>query len=225
MATFPSVRSGLATALYPFSRRIAFETGKQFFCNATEQSWKTRAPLFEFDWTLNALPAADVNTLLTFHNNRNGMLASDWSLTINGTTWNNLAMQADSFAHEVADLGDIHTVILKAVQTANAGYTIPSVSAVWPTFSSGAKLQIPMSGAWRSLTTQGSSPTGKRYGYGWWGTGVSGQPTRPLRKWECTFVLPDADAVTMENFFLGMQGRLYRDINKIAVSVGLVETA
>lgn len=209
MAAFPFLRGSTnQQVLFPLTRRVSFETLISFFSDGSEQRGKSRAPLFEFDLTLAGITAADVNQWLTTHANAGGMATSNLSLTIGSTTWNNLALQTDIFGFEQNELGNIYTVIVKAIQTQNGGFTIPSVSPVWPTFSSGAKLQYPFSAAWRNLSTVSNGPTGKRYGYEWWGAGVAKQPTRQLRKWKVELVLPDADVPTLETFFTGMQGRL-----------------
>lgn len=57
-------------------------------------------------------------------------------------------------------------------------------------------------------TVSNDLPSGYRYSYAWRGTGLSGQPLGPLGRWEIPYsVLTDAEAATLESFFVSMQGR------------------
>lgn len=249
--SYPALRNASCTALMPFTRRVMFDTGVTYFANGTEQRWKKRAPLASFEFNNNSLTAADIALLLTHHLNQGGQGSSDWSLTIGSTTWSNLALTNDSFSFTNTQ-GLIYNTKLAATQTQNKGATIPSVSAVWPTFSSGAKLQYPFSATFRNLTTVSKSTTGAQWSFKWLGAGVTNQPTRALRAFNAPMVLSFADATTLETFFTWAQGRLntfsftdpyngttytkvrfdtdvlelnYQDTNRVSVTLPLVEIA
>lgn len=244
----PTVRGG-AQALYPLTKRIVFDTGVMHNSDATEQRWKRRAPLWEFEWSYRSLLKADAASLVTFFNGIKGSYGA-FSFTLGATTFGNLNLLSDILDIQQSGPNE-HDARFVARQTQNRGWTAPSwPSGAWPTFSSGASLQLPFGPGYRRLTTAGDSPTGTRYPYSWWGNGLSGLPSGPLRKFSIDLTLPDADAATMETFCSWSQGRLntwnfadpceglayykmrfdtdsfefnYLDVNQVQVRVPLVE--
>lgn len=246
--SLPLVR-GIGQALYPFTKRITFDTGITFNGDATERRWKRRAPLWEFEWTYRTLLKSDASALVAAFNALSGMYGS-MSYTLGAVTFSNLAFLADDVT--VTQSGPItYDTRLRARQTQNLGWTAPAwPSGAWPTFSTNTSLTLPYSSGYRWMTTTGDSPTGTRYSFPWWGSGISGLPTGPLRRFPVELVMPDVDAATFETFCCWSQGRLntwnfadpfqgsayykirfdtdifefnYVDVNHVRISVPLIE--
>ncbi|GAC1674224.1 MAG: hypothetical protein NVS9B2_23490 [Steroidobacteraceae bacterium] len=245
----PLVRGGVSATLYPFVKRITFDTAIIMNSNATEQRWRRRMPLYEFEWTYNTLSKLDQTAIVAFFNARRGLYDTTWSYTLGTTTFNDLTFLTDAIEGLQGSTAT-YNLRITARQVRNPGWAAPAVTNDWPTFSTGANLQIPYGYQYRNLTTAGDSPTGMRYVWQWWGGQIPGFPTGALRRFPITFSLPDADALTMETFFLAMQGRLktfnytdpvqalsyfkmrfdsdvlelrYEDINRVRVATTLIE--
>lgn len=248
MSSLPLVR-GTAQALYPFTKRWIFDTGIAFNCNGTEQRWKRNAPKLEFEWQWNDLFKTDATGLVTHFSDVLGMYGATWTFQLGSTVYSNLSLQSDLIT--VLQNGPMtYSTTMVARQTQNRGWTAPSVANAWPTFSSGASLQIPYQASYRTLTTAGDSPSGTRYAFPWWSGTLSGFPSIPLRRFPIAMDLPDVDAETLETFFCWAQGRLktfdyhdpvqnsdywkirfeqdtlelrYLDVNHVQVNVSLIE--
>lgn len=95
--SFPTLASGVL-ARYPFSRSVAFDTEVVRFLNDHEQRWANHRALNGFDLQYDLLKAADLATLRTFFETQKGQLDSTWSITFDGTTYDNMAFTHDDFA-------------------------------------------------------------------------------------------------------------------------------
>ncbi len=206
MPTLPLVR-GTGTALYPCKRIITFDTSVCVAANGSEQRWARRAPLFRFEFQYSRMNVTDRDSLKAFFAARLGMDGLDWTAGFCTLTYNNLTFDDD--AMEVQQQTNlIYDTILKFHQTQNLGYTIPSPGGAFPSFSWGGSLQLPFASVTQFLTAVGDSPSGPRYTYGFYGTGQTNYPTRGLKRWKVSLpVLADANVTTLENFFVGQQGR------------------
>lgn len=206
MATLPKVFGGVGFAQFPVTRQIVFDTRIDVAPNGSEQRFVNNVPLFRFVFPYNSLLGADQIALLNFFNARAGMNASDWTAAMLAQTYANLTFDDDTISLTQQD-PLLWNVALKFHQTQNKSYTIPSPTN-FPNLSSGKPFQRPYGPQWRSLTVAGDSTTGSRYAYQFYGAGLSNFPSSPLRGWTLSYpVLSDADVATIENFFVGSQGR------------------
>lgn len=212
MPTLPLVFNGTTQAQYGSILRLKFDTGVTLMANGTEQRWKKRAPLFEFEFNYNSLGPTDRDSLKNFCASESGMDAINWSLGLkvggSTVTYNNL-----TFDHDVFTLMErenlLYSCTLRMHQVQNKSYAIPSVSAVFPTLSVGAFTELPYAPSYRNLTSVNDSPTGQRYALRWWGGGFTGFPAAQLHRWNLSNpVLPDVDVATIQQYFTWAQGRL-----------------
>ena len=250
MTTLPTVRNG-AQCLYPFTKRVIFDTGISYNCDGTEVRRLRRPVLFEFEWNWNTLIQTDAAALVAAFQAQSGMYANDLQFTLGSTTYSNLSFLQDAIDATMRRLPAYSVQSLKARQVVNASYTYPAGGSAWPTFSSGAALQYPYTSGYRNLTTSGTSPTGRNYSWKWWGNGLTHFPAGPLRRFQVEMTLPDADAATLEAFFLTRRGSMkafdfsdpfagsayykirfasdtlelrYEDVQRVRATVQLIET-
>lgn len=207
MPSIPLVR-GAAQAIYPVTRSLVFDTGICYNADGTEQRWKRRAPLVRLQLQYSSLPVADVNALVSFFAGQKGEFSTNASITLGSNTYSDLALESDTSEFSETRRG-LYDVSLTLRQVKNPSFSIPSVSAVFPTITGGVYTQLPYKPRFRSLTTAGDSPSGPRYTFAWWGASLTGLPTGQLHGWELNYPqLSNTDLGTLETFFTGMQGRL-----------------
>ena len=205
MSSLPLI-FGIGTAQYPISRSIQFDTVVAVAANGSEQRCVRNVPLFRFSFSYSDLLAADQTSLLNFFNGQLGMRATNWSAALKGITYANLTFEEDTIQWTRRD-AITYEGTLKFRQTQNPGFSIPVVGA-FPTLSAGLSFQRPYSADWRNLTVAGDQATGERYAFGFYGTSILRFPTRPLRAWHLNYpILADTDVATLENHFIGCQGR------------------
>lgn len=78
----------------------------------------------------------------------------------------------------------------------------------YPQLLNGMIAQKPYTPGKEYKTVSNDLPSGYRYSYAWRGAGLTGQPSGPLGRWEIPYsTLTDAEAATLESFFVSMQGR------------------
>lgn len=210
-----STSGGLnAQVLYGFTRVVSCLTNVQQFDAGTEQRWVGRTPLFNFSLPMISLTAADRTAWLTFMNTVVGRLTQDLSITLGATTYADLTLETDDFTsiNRLPTSYDISGITLRQVR--NYPWTVPTAGSSFPFLlfgaSSGANrsVQRPFTENVSALTDVNDSPYGQRYAFGWYKTAQAGYPTTLLRSWHVSYsLLTDADALTLETFFLGCQGR------------------
>lgn len=115
MANFPTLSSG-QVAKHPATRIRSASTKVLSFADDTEQRWKQRAPLARFTLTYRRLKQADMITLRNFFDSMKGEYDSTFSITLDGTTYNNCAFDQDEFTY-VEKSEKLYDVTLKIRQT------------------------------------------------------------------------------------------------------------
>jgi hypothetical protein len=71
-----------ATALYPLTRTVLFNTGANIAWAASEQRYRKIPPLTTLAFVYNNLTQADKNTLTAFFETQKGMFDSSWSVML-----------------------------------------------------------------------------------------------------------------------------------------------
>jgi hypothetical protein len=212
MGLVPNVR-GHGQALYPVTRSREYSTDLAQFVNGTEQRYKVRAGLTRLKLPYSALVPADASALEIFVDSAKGMFDPTQSITLtdslgNTATYDNLALDQDTIAvTENEPL--LYSSELDLHQTQNLDSPAPTVTAQFPVFDSGVSAQLPHTQIRRLLTSVVDQPTGIRYSWAWYGEGLTGFPDGALEAWELSLLLSDANLVTLETFFRGMEGRMW----------------
>ena len=193
--------------LYPFVRRVRFQTAIAIAANGSEQRAAGRGvPLFEGTLTYNRLPRSERDSLTDFFNARGGKFDNTWDMTVNGVGFTNLSFTDDTIQWRESP-PNLYSSTLNWRQVNNPHYVIPSVGASFPTLQSGAFCQLPYSPESRQLTTSNDQPTGWSYSYRWYGAGLTNFPKTALRRWGLANPsLSDTDAQNIENHFIGCLG-------------------
>lgn len=201
-----------AQVLYGFTRVVSCLTDVMSFQAATEQRWVSRNPLFNFAVPMASLSAADKAAWLAFFNTVKGRFTSDLSITLGATLYANLVLDSDALP-VVNRLPTFYDQQISLHQTSNYPWTIPSVGGSYPAllFGGGSAVKVaerPFTQVTQFFTDVSASPYGQQYAYEWYGASLTGFPTGPLHSWKLSYpLLTDADALTIETFFLGQQGR------------------
>jgi len=201
-----------AQALYPFTRVASCLTFVDQFDNGSEQRWAGRTPLFNFALSFNSLSATDKASWLTFQNTVLGRLATNLTITLGATTYSNLTMMSDDLV-ATTRLPLLYDQQISLRQVSNYPYTVPTVGSTFPQLAFGtgggiAVAELPFSQANSAFTDINESVYGQRFGFGWYKTGKTNFPNVLLKSWKISYpLLTDADAATLENYFLGKQGR------------------
>ncbi len=202
----PSIRGGRTQIVYPFVRRVRFSTSLAIAANGTEQRAASRGvPLFEGTINWPNITKTERDSINTFFQTVRGS-AQQWQMTVLGQTYLNL-----QFMQDVLQWKETKPMLYSASanwrQLNNAGYTIPTPGSSVPTLASGAFTQLPYERDDRQLSTGNNQPTGWSENYSWYGGGLSGFPTGSMRRWSVGGPnLSDADAVALENDFVGRLG-------------------
>lgn len=201
-----------ASVLYPFTRLASCLTYVSEFETAAEQRWVGRVPLFAFALPFTSLNGTDKAAWLTFFNTVLGRLAQDITVTLGATTYSNLTLETDDLA-VTTKIPLFYDQQLSLRQVRNYPWTIPTVGSTYPNLLFGAgsatkSSEMPFSQVNSAFTDVNDSPYGQRFAFGWYKTGKTNFPNVLLKSWKITYpVLSLVDAVTLENFFLGCQGR------------------
>jgi len=203
-ATLPTVRGG-AVALYPITRTNTLPVGVQKFLNASEQRFKRGAPLGSFELNYSLLPAADRDSLKAFYATVKGSFDNTWQFTL-VNTYTTCMFTEDGFS-SVEQQPNLYSVSLRFRQIIKGG-AVSVAGSSWPVTSTGATSQRPFTQTVQYRTTGNDNPTGMSYDYAWWGSGLTGFPTRGLMRWKLEYPsLSDADMAAFEAFFVAMNGR------------------
>lgn len=207
MSALPLVR-GTAQALYPLKRTIAFDTLVSISANGSEQrSPRCGVPLFRLAFQYQNLSYADLGNLQTFFAGEKGMFASNWQVTLGSTVFANLTFDQDIIEF-IEQRPKLYQCALQFRQVQNRAYTIPSALSAFPSLANVTITQLPFSQMFRNVTATGTSPSGANYSYSFYASSLTNYPTRPLRRWKLSYAaLSDADLATLENAFVGWQGR------------------
>lgn len=205
----PGLRGTSQQALYPFTRIVSCSTTVNTFFNGSEQRWANRVPLYNFILPMNVLNATDKSSWLTLHAEAKGEFEQNLTLTLGSTTYSNLALMSDDIVQTNSRTILFDQEIHLRQTLTPASYTPPSVGTSFPTFSWGGVAEMPYSQVSSFLTNMTDQPSGPRYAIALYNGGWTNFPSTYLRSWRITFpLLEQTDMNTLENFFLGVQGRL-----------------
>jgi hypothetical protein len=97
MSQFPTLTTGVVT-MTPATIGAGFATRAMRFCNDAEQRWATRTQYGVFVLTLTNITGFDLSNVRDFFRTVKGRFDPTWSLTINGTTYNNMTLDSDDLA-------------------------------------------------------------------------------------------------------------------------------
>lgn len=208
--TLPTVRSG-RQALVPLVRRNAFSTTVTQFENGTEQRWRNRAALHQFDLLYQGINKTDALALETFFNSVKGefdsILDTDFEFTLGATLYQSNCLLEDVFPIRETRVGR-YDCGFRFRQTKKSGQITPSGSGSFPSLSTGVTTQVPYERHRSFSSIVNDQDSGPRYAWANYGGGLSGFPTTSLRSWIVGGpALSDADANTLEAFFAFHGGR------------------
>jgi hypothetical protein len=94
MTQFPTLTTGVVT-MTPATLGVGFTTRVMRFCNDVEQRWASRGQFGVFVLTLTNISGFDLSNIRDFFRTVKGRFDATWSLTINGTTYNNMILDSD----------------------------------------------------------------------------------------------------------------------------------
>ena len=205
--SLPTVLGG-AQALYPVTRSVEFLTTIGINTDASEQRSRARPGLTRFELPYSGIPKSDRDAMATFFDAQKGTYDSTWSFTLGSTTYNNLALEDDSFQSvERADAPLVYDFTIRARQTMRRGATTPTQGTALPVLASGNPFQLPYTAMRRFAVMRNDNPTGMRYAWNWFdGSGTF--PAGALHGWTLDYSgVSDADLATLESFFRSQWGR------------------
>ena len=96
MNQFPTLTSGVI-CMTPATIGTGFDTRVMRFCDDTEQRWAGRGQYGVFILAFTNISGFDLANLLDFFRSAKGRFDATWTLTINGTTYSNMALDSDDF--------------------------------------------------------------------------------------------------------------------------------
>jgi hypothetical protein len=120
MATFPNVKSGTARAVplrSGLSIKRARPTDVLRYIDGSEQRWKTGPALSSFALVFSAINGYDLSNIRAFWLSCQGAKDTTWSLTLEGTTYQNCAFDDDRFQPTDGTKPGTFSLTLNIVQT------------------------------------------------------------------------------------------------------------
>lgn len=207
---------------YPFTRSWVYSTVVHKFGNGSEQRMPNSVPLATLSLPFSNLGIKDITNWVSFFNLVKGQFSNNIAVFFNPTPSNlvggpyiyNLSLDSDDLNVIARSPGAFdQTVTLK--QVLNSGWAQPPTPSQYPSFkfATGAPIasaEYPFQQTTRFATQQNISEFGPQYSYALYNAGLTNFPTGPLHSWKLTYpLLTDEDALTLENFFLGVMGRCY----------------
>jgi hypothetical protein len=211
--TWPLLESG-SICKYPVTRRSGWLTRVNCFVDFSEQRWVVRQPLVEFIFKYRNVSRADVAALRVFFETQLGAYDT-FVVEFDGITYQDMVFDQDNFSPVEEQEPNRFSLEFKLKQTRPNGWFQAPVDRVLDTpaypfigdpatisITHGVITQRPWTGTETYFTNKIDLESGTRYSYAW-------LPT-PLRRWELNYpTITEADAVTIENFFQAMHGRMY----------------
>ena len=97
MSQFPTLSTGAVT-MTPATLGTGFAARVMRFCNDAEQRWAARGQYGVFVLMLTNISGFDLSNVRDFFRAVKGRFDPTWSLTINGTTYNNMILDSDDLA-------------------------------------------------------------------------------------------------------------------------------
>lgn len=206
MSAIPVIRGGLQ-ALYPVTFTIHFDTWIQRNQNGSEQRSIRNNCLVKFGIAWGALAQADKDTLKTLVTTAKGQFDATTSLTFAGTTWDNLSLDSDSF-EAIESVTTQYDVKLSFSQVISQNLSPGSMGQPFPTLATGAISQLPWAQRKKFQTTTSSLPSGPKYSFAWFGSGLTNFPTDGQMGWQVGGEsLADADAAALIAHYIDNYGR------------------
>jgi len=197
---------GIQPALGTLTRTISTSTLVTKFQDAKEQRAPGRMPLVNFNIPFDGIQRADKEAIRLAVAAAQGRTATDLSFVFAGVTYTGLTIMRDEWQVLEHKTG-LFTAELPLRQTIPQALTAATVLTAFPVLSAGVSCMLPFGQGDVYKTDVNESPSGMRYSYPWFGNGLTGFPTRGLRRWPLSFpVLQDADLALIEQFFVGVNG-------------------
>jgi hypothetical protein len=103
----------------PATLGSGFATRVIRFCDDTEQRWVTRNPFSTFVLRLTDISGYDLSQVLAFFRTVKGRYDATWTLTINGTTFPTMMLDADDLV-AVENRQNLYTLQVKCRNVFNA---------------------------------------------------------------------------------------------------------
>ena len=249
----PTLRGTSAQALYPFTRKVVFNTNVQVFFNGKEQRSANNptGPLCLLTLPMTNLKGVDKASWLAFFATVKGRGVTDISITLGGVTYNNLALLSDVLGQTNTQT-QLYDQVVELRQVINSGWSPTTPITSFPNLSFGAKAEQPFVQSSVFQTSVNDNPMGPRFLYSYFANAIPGFPTGPLNEWSIQYeLLRDADVTTLSNLFISHQGRwgtfsftdpisgttynnvrfdqdvlefTYRTVNQVSTSIKLKET-
>jgi len=205
MPTLPTVH-GTGAALYPIPRSNTIACGVQKFLTGAEQRFKRAASLASFQLKYTGLFAGDRDRLKNFYATTKGAFDSTWSFSLTNT-FGACTFLDDAFQSVEGARPNLYDVTLNFRQTIKGG-AVAGAGTNFPVLSTGATSQRPYTQVVRYRTVKNDNPTGRRYAFAFYNSGLTGFPVRGLMSWKLEYpAITDADMATLEAFFVAMNGR------------------
>lgn len=197
---------GIQPALGQVQRTISTSTVTTRFWNGKEQRGPGRMPLVNFTIPYDGVVKSDKEALRLAIAAAQGRAATNLSFAFAGTTYTNLAMMKDEWQAAERSVG-LWTAELQLRQTIPQALTAAGSLTTFPNLGVGVSCELPFGQGDRYQTDVNDSPSGQRYDYAWFGSGLTGFPTRGLRRWPLSWpMLQDSDLALIEQFFVGVNG-------------------
>lgn len=205
--SIPNVR-GNAQALAPVTRTVSYDTDIAQFQNGTEQRFVKRLALVSFGLPYNRITKSDKNALATFFANANGQFTTTLQLTLGTTVYSNLTVVSNDDAFSAIESPTtLYSTNLTLRQVVPGAVTAVG-TGTFPTLNNGVMSQLPFTEASIVFNTTADMPTGERWSWAWYQAGLTGFPTRPLKRWVLNNpALSDSDLLVLEHYFNYCQGR------------------
>ncbi len=208
-SVLPGLRGTSAQSLYPFDRTVYFNTTVCVNADGSEQRFANAPPLNRLSLPMTLLEPTDKAAWLAFFNSTKGQFTSDLVDTIGGVAFGNMTLDSDTLL-QVNTRALLYDQRVTMRQVQNASWTPATAPTAFPTLSFGTVAEVPYTQGTEFLTGSSQNVLGPQYQFAYYANAVAGFPTAPLKTFKITYgLIEDADAATLETFFLAAQGQYY----------------
>lgn len=196
--TYPTLSTG-EVLVYPAARTVSVPTQRLRFVNGFTKSWVSGIPQDSWTSSYRGLSAADKSALWDFFEAQKGASDTSWTFALDAVNYLEFAFASDELRFtETADRPNRWSCDVAIRQVGSYG-ALPSVTATYPTLSSGVLTQLPYSEAQRWRSVIHDLPAGQSYRW------PQQQTAETIYSLSYSAISP-ADAETLRVFFLAMRG-------------------
>jgi hypothetical protein len=164
-AAFPST----VVMRYPVTQTLTAPVDVVEFLDGTEQRWRDGEFLQAFELTFPDVPIAELADLRTFWLTVKGACDSGWTFAFQGTSYADMALEADDLTEVESAYAEKITVSIKMRQTAVHGPYTGAPPAAYPALYGTVVAQRPFTTRPRWQTTRNDLASGARYAWAEWG--------------------------------------------------------